>query len=128
LANMAGIELLHVPYKGASPVLQDLMGKEIHIAFLNVAGVAPYLDAGKLRGLGVTTLKRNPLVPDLPAIAETFPGFEVNSWYGVMAPAGTPQPIIDLLQKEVAAILKTPEITKMFESRGLAPEGTTPEQ
>ncbi len=125
LANMAGIELLHVPYKGAAPVLTGLLGKEIDMAFLNVAGVGAYIDSGKLRGLGVTTLKRSTLLPKLPAITEVYPGFEVNSWYGLMAPAGTPQPIIDLLQENVSKILKTQDIVEMFEKRGLAPEGTT---
>lgn len=128
LANMANAKLLHVPYKGAAPVITDLLGKQIDIAFLNIAGVVPLLKEGKLRGIGVSTLKRSALLPDLPAIAETYPGFEVNSWYGLMAPAKTPKAIIDLLQQNVAAILKMPDIVKMLETSGLAPEGTTPEQ
>lgn len=127
LAHKANIELLHVPYKGAAPVITGLMGKEIDIAFLNAAGVNTYLESGKLRGLAVTTLQRSAMVPELPAIAEVYPGFEVNSWYGLMAPAGTPKAVIDLLQKNVAQILKSPEIVKFFEQRGLAPEGTTPQ-
>ncbi|SHH65641.1 Bug family tripartite tricarboxylate transporter substrate binding protein [Pollutimonas bauzanensis] len=128
LANMAGVKLLHVPYKGAAPVVTDLLGKQIDMAFLNIAGVVPYLKSGQMRGIGVSTLKRSALLPDMPAIAETYPGFEVNSWYGLMAPAKTPRAIIDLLQKNVARILRMPDIVKMLESNGLAPEGTTPEQ
>lgn len=128
LANMAGVKLLHVPYKGAAPVVTDLLGKQIDMAFLNIAGVIPYLKSGRMRGIGVSTLKRSTLLPDMPAIAETYPGFEVNSWYGLMAPAKTPKAIIDLLQKDVAQILKMPDIVKILESNGLAPEGTTPQQ
>lgn len=128
LSHLARIELLHVPYKGAAPVFTALLGKEIDFAFLNAAGVKTYIESGKLRGLAVTTLKRSTMLPDLPAIAEVYPGFEVNSWYGLMAPAGTPAPVIDLLQKNVEQILKTPEMVTFFEQRGLAPEGTTPQE
>jgi len=128
LGHAAHVQLLHVPYKGAAPVLTDLMGKQIDMAFLNIAGVIPFLKSGKLRGIGVSTLKRSALLPDLPAIAETYPGFEVNSWYGLHAPAGTPKPIVDLLQHDVAAILKMPDIREMLQRNGLAPEGTTPAQ
>lgn len=128
LAHMAHVQLLHVPYKGAAPVLTDLFGKQIDMAFLNIAGVIPFLQSGKLRGIGVSTLKRSALLPELPAIAETYPGFEVNSWYGLAAPAKTPKPIVDLLQRDVAAILKMPDIVKILHTNGLAPEGTTPAQ
>jgi tripartite-type tricarboxylate transporter receptor subunit TctC len=126
LANMANVKLLHVPYKGAAPVVTDLLGKQIDFAFLNIAGVLSQVNAGKLRAIGVSTLKRSPLLPAVPAIAETYPGFEVNSWYGLMAPAGTPRPIIDLLQREVAEILKLPDIAASLEKLGLTPEGTAP--
>lgn len=126
LANMANVKLLHVPYKGAAPVVTDLLGKQIDFAFLNIAGVLSQVSAGKLRAIGVSTLKRSPLLPAVPAIAETYPGFEVNSWYGLMAPAGTPKPIIDLLQREVAEILKLPDVASSLEKLGLTPEGTTP--
>ncbi|GAB2895734.1 Bug family tripartite tricarboxylate transporter substrate binding protein [Paralcaligenes ginsengisoli] len=128
LASMANVKLLHVPYKGAAPVVTDLLGKQIDMAFLNIAGVIPFLKSGQMRGIAVSTLKRSTLLPDLPAIAETYPGFEVNSWYGLMAPAKTPKAIIDLLQRDVAAILKMPDIVKTLSMNGLAPEGTTPEQ
>lgn len=128
LGHAAHVQLLHVPYKGAAPVLTDLLGKQIDMSFLNIAAVVPFIKSGKLRGIGVSTLKRSALLPDLPAIAETYPGFEVNSWYGLHAPAGTPKPIVDLLQRDVAAILKMPDIVKMLQVHGLAPEGTTPAQ
>jgi len=127
LGDMADVELLHVPYKGAAPVVTDLLGGQIDMGFLNIAGAMSYIKSGQLRPIGVSTLKRSSLLPDLPAIAETYPGFEVNSWYGLMAPAKTPQPIVEQLQREVSEILKLPDIKKQFEANGLAPEGTTPE-
>ncbi len=127
LAHMADVKLLHVPYKGAAPVVTDLLSGQISMAFLNIAGAMPYIKSGQLRPIGVSTLKRSTLLPDLPAIAQTYPGFEVNSWYGLMAPAGTPKPIVDRLQTEIAEILKMPDIVKLLSFNGLAPEGTTPE-
>jgi tripartite-type tricarboxylate transporter receptor subunit TctC len=127
LAHMANVKLLHVPYKGAAPVVTDMLSGQISMAFLNIAGAMPYIKSGQLRPIGVSTLQRSALLPDLPAIAEAYPGFEVNSWYGLMAPAGTPKPIVDRLQKEVADILKLPDIVKILSTNGLAPEGTTPE-
>ncbi|MBO9353538.1 tripartite tricarboxylate transporter substrate binding protein [Bordetella petrii] len=124
LGDMADIDLLHVPYKGAAPVVTDLLGGQIDMGFLNIAGAMPYIKSGQLRPIGVSTLKRSALLPDLPAIAETYPGFEVNSWYGLMAPAKTPPAIVQQLQREVSEILKLPDIKKQFEAIGLAPEGT----
>lgn len=128
LHGMAGIDILHVPYKGAAPVITDMLGGQIDMAFINISGVMPYLPSGKLRAIAVSTLKRSTLLPDLPAISESYPGFEVNSWYGVMAPAGTPKEIVNRLQREIAIVLKTPEIMEVMKTGGLDPEGTTPEQ
>ena len=125
---MAGIDIVHVPYKGAAPVVTDLLGGQIDIAFINISGAIPQMQAGKLRGLAVTTLKRSSVLPDLPTVDETLPGFEVNSWYGFMAPAGTPRPILDRLYAECARILKMPDIVERLKAGGLDPEGTTPEQ
>ena len=128
LATMANVNMLHVPYKGAAPVMTDLLGGQINCTFLNIAALMPYIKAGQVRAIGVSTIKRSPLLPELPAIAETYPGFEVNSWYGMMAPAKTPASIVNLLQKEVAKILQMPEIIQAMQASGLATEGTTPEQ
>ena len=128
LSTMADIKLLHVPYKGAAPVVNDMLGGSIDMSFLNIAGAISYVKSGQLRAIGVTTLKRSPLLPDLPAIAETYPGFEVNSWYGLMAPAKTPDDIVDMLQKQVAEIIRSPDIVELFARNGLTPEGTTPAQ
>ena len=128
LHGMAKIDLLHVPYKGAAPVISDMLGGMIHMAFINISGVMPHLPTGKLRAIAVTTLKRSTLLPDLPAVAETYPGFEVNSWYGLMAPAGTPKEIVERLQKETAVALQHPDVIEVMKNGGLDVEGTTPEQ
>ena len=128
LSTMANIKLLHVPYKGAAPVVNDMLGGSIDMSFLNIAGAISYVKSGQLRSIGVTTLKRSPLLPDLPTISEAYPGFEVNSWYGLMAPAKTPDDIVDMLQKQVAEIIRSPDIVELFSRNGLTPEGTTPVQ
>ncbi len=128
LATMANVNMLHVPYKGAAPVMTDLLGGQINCTFLNIAALMPYIKSGQVRPIGVSTLKRSALLSELPAIAETYPGFEVNSWYGMMAPAKTPANIVNLLQKEVAKILQMPEISQTLQAVGLSVEGTTPEQ
>jgi tripartite-type tricarboxylate transporter receptor subunit TctC len=125
---LGGLELLHIPYKGAAPVITDLLGGQIDMAFINISGAISYIESGKLKGLAVTTLKRSTLLPNLPTVAETYPGFEVNSWYGFMAPANTPKAIITRLQQELAAILKMPDIVQALKAGGLDPEGSTPEQ
>jgi len=85
-----------------------------------------YLKSGQLRGIAVSTRRRSALQPELPAIVELFPDYEINSWYGLMAPAGTPKAIIDKLQAEIANIVKLPDVVRQLEGLGLAPEGTTP--
>ena len=128
LATMANVNMLHVPYKGAAPVMTDLLGGQINCTFLNIAALMPHIKSGQVRPIGVSTLKRSALLPEIPAIAETYPGFEVNSWYGMMAPAKTPANIVNLLQKEIAKILQMPEIIQTLQAVGLSVEGTTPEQ
>jgi tripartite-type tricarboxylate transporter receptor subunit TctC len=128
LHMMAGIDIVHVPYKGAAPVVTDLLGGQIDMSFINISGALPYIQSGKLRGIAVTTLKRSSVLPDLPTVSETLPGFEVNSWYGFMAPAGTAKPIVDRLYDEVSKILKMPAILERLKASGLDPEGTTPDQ
>jgi tripartite-type tricarboxylate transporter receptor subunit TctC len=128
LHMMGGIDIVHVPYKGAAPVVTDLLGGQIDMSFINISGALPYIQSGKLRAIAVTTLKRSSVLPDLPTVSETLPGFEVNSWYGFMAPAGPPRPIVDRLYGEVSKILKMPDIIERLKASGLDPEGTTPEQ
>jgi tripartite-type tricarboxylate transporter receptor subunit TctC len=126
LRLMAGIDIVHVPYKGGAPVVTDLLGGQVEMAFIGPSVVLPHVQAVKLRAIAVTTLKRASAFPSLPAVAETLPGFEMNTWYGLEAPAGTPAPIVERLQKGIAAILKNPEIAERLRGAALEPEGTTP--
>jgi tripartite-type tricarboxylate transporter receptor subunit TctC len=128
LAMMGGVQMLHVPYQGSAPVVTDLLGGRLHFGFINLAGVLPQIEAGHVRALAVSTERRSTRVPDLPTVAETLPGFEVNSWYGMMAPAGTPPAIIDRVQRECVAALRSPELSAQMRNQGLDVEGTTPEQ
>lgn len=127
LAQMTDTDMVHVPYKGSAQINTDLLGGQITSAFVNVAGVMGLIQDGKLRPLAVNTTSRASVLPQVPAVAETLPGFEVNSWYGLMAPAGTPPAIISKLHSEVALILKMPDIVARMKSNGLDPEGTSPD-
>ncbi len=124
----AGINTLHVPYKGSTPAIVDMIGERVDFAFFGISGSMQQARAGQIRMLGISTLKRSPNFPDIPAVAETVPGFELNSWYGYMAPAGTPQAVVTRLQKEVAAAVKRPEVMEWMKQNGLDPVGSTPEE
>ena len=125
----AGIDLLHVPYKGASPALNDVLGGNVSMGFMTAAGALPSINAGKLRPIAVAGLQRLPQLPNVPTMSEAgIPDFEVSSWNGLFAPAGTPP---DVLQKLAAAALKVitePEMQKTFESHASVGVGGTPEQ
>jgi tripartite-type tricarboxylate transporter receptor subunit TctC len=125
---LGGVQTIHVPYKGSAPVVTDMLGGQISIAFLNVAAAMPQMRANQVRPVAVTTLKRSGVLPDLPAMNESMPGFEVNSWYGMMAPAGTPKAIVQLLQREAAKALKLPDVAEKLREFGLDPVGNTPEE
>jgi tripartite-type tricarboxylate transporter receptor subunit TctC len=109
LESRAGIKLVHVPYKGAAPALADLISGHVHVQFNNVVGALGHVHSKKLRALGVSTATRSPVLPDVPPVAAAYPGFDVASWMGVYAPAGTPQPIIDQLTRDVAWALNQPD-------------------
>ena len=124
-----GIDMLHVPYKGASPVIVDLVGGQILAAFESVPVALPHIKAGKLRPLAVTTAQRVPMLPDVPTTAEAgLPTFEVISMFGLLAPAGTPKPIIERLNSELAKILQVPEVKDKLLQQGAFATATTPEQ
>jgi tripartite-type tricarboxylate transporter receptor subunit TctC len=124
----AGTEMIHVPYKGATPAIADLAGGQVQLAFINISLARPQIDGGRMRGLGVTTLKRSGAMPEMPAVAETLPGFEVNTWFGFMAPTGTPKWIVARLQSEIASILKSPDFAARLVQNGLDAEGSSPEE
>jgi len=128
LASATGIDIVHVPYKGSSQINTDILGGHLAMAFVGVAGVTQLVHSGQMRALAVSTESRSSLFPDVPAVNEVIPGFNVDSWYGLMAPAGTPQPIIDRLATEAIAVLKDPQLAKIYRDNGLEPEGTTPAQ
>lgn len=125
LALKGNLEMLHVPFKGAAPVLNNLLGNQVDIGIVNISLAKPYIDSGRLRPIAVTTLNRSSVLPDVPAIAESLPGFEVNPWWGLVAPAGTPPEIINKVEQELIRILKVPAIADGFRANGLEPEGTT---
>jgi len=129
LKTMTGTDLLHVPYKGGGPMLIDLMGGQIQLGFDNLPSSMPHIKAGKIRPIAVTTTERWPQAPEIPTIAESgVPGYEVSAWFGLLAPAGTPKPIVDHLQKAVAEILKMPQVNAQLLELGAKPVGNTPEQ
>jgi tripartite-type tricarboxylate transporter receptor subunit TctC len=127
-ASLAGVRLTHVPYKGGGPAFTALVGGEAHIMFVAAQTATPLLKSGKLRVLGVTTAKRSPFFSDVPTIAEAgVPGFEVNSWTVLFAPAGTPATIVKNLNAEIAKGLRQPDASELLEKQGLETSAATPE-
>lgn len=129
LNQMAGIDLQHVPYKGSGQAVIDVVGGQIQLMFSGMSSVMPHVKAGRLKPLAVTGAKRSPAVPDVPTIAESgFPGFSATAWYGVLAPAKTPRPIVKRLHDEIVKALGQPDVKKRLESVGFELVGSTPDQ
>jgi tripartite-type tricarboxylate transporter receptor subunit TctC len=126
LSNVAGIKMLHVPYKGEGAAQTDLLGGQVHMMFTSTIVANTHVKAGKLRAIGVASAQRLPSIPEVPAIAETYPGFEVTAWFAMVAPAGTPEPIVKRLNDGLQAVLKTPEVVKKLEDLGALPAGGPP--
>jgi len=127
--SMAGVDMTHVPYKGAAPAMNDLIGGQIQLMFDNLASSLTQVKAGKIRALAVTTARRTPLAPDLPTIAESgLPGFDINTWFGLFVPAGTPLEVVDVLHDEFNRALADPDIRDKMISIGAEPVGSTPAQ
>jgi tripartite-type tricarboxylate transporter receptor subunit TctC len=116
--QLAGIDMVHVPYKGGGALMTDLISGQVKVSFGGLAAALPHVKSGKLRLLAVASAKRSPAVPDVPAVAETVPGFDVPSWLGVVAPAGTPRPIVERLHAEMAKVLNTDEIKERLATEG----------
>ncbi len=126
---MAGVKLVHVPYKGGGPAMGDLVGGQVQLIFATTASAIPQIKAARIKGLAVTTARRSALMPDLPTLAEAgLPGFDANNWYGIVAPARTPRAIIDLLNAEVTKILGMPDVKATLFNQGLDPAPGSPEQ
>ena len=123
----AGIDMLHVPYKGSAPALTDLIGGQVQLMFDSLPSSMAFVKAGTIRPLAVTTSRRSAALPDVPTLAESgYPGFSISTWYGVWAPAGTPAAIVQRLSGEIAAIVRLPEVRAQFDKLGAEPVGNTP--
>ncbi|MCC6886995.1 MAG: tripartite tricarboxylate transporter substrate binding protein [Hyphomicrobiales bacterium] len=127
-AFMAGVKLIHVPYKGTGPALTDLIGGHVHIYFSSLPPAVGLIKESKVRALGVTGLKRSPLFPDLPTVAETLPGYESALRYGILAPAGTPRPVIDKLNAALRQALADPDTIARMARDGTDPVPSSPEE
>jgi tripartite-type tricarboxylate transporter receptor subunit TctC len=114
----AKVDMLHVPFKGAGPATLDVVGGHTNLLFGGLLATVPQVRSGKLRALGVGSLKRNPVLPDVPAIAESVPGYETVNWFGLVAPAGTPAALVDRLHREVTAVQNLPDVQKQFDADG----------
>ena len=125
---MAGVDMTHIPYKGGGPALTDIIGGQVQLMSGPMIAALPFVKTGRLKALAVTTDKRIPGLPEVPAIAETVPGYESSIWHGVLAPAGTPRPVIRRLHAEIVKILGVPEVKERFAREGAEPVGSTPEQ
>ncbi len=121
LKNLTGIDIVHVPYKGSTGMRVDILSGQIQMLFDSIPTMSAYVKAGKVRALGTTGLTRSPILPDVPTIAETVPGFEFSQWVGFMAPKDTPKPIVDKLHDTITAILSRPDIKKAWEAEGATP-------
>lgn len=126
--STSSTELTQIPYKGSSPMLAGLAGGQVELAFDALPHVQPFIQSGKVRALAIASAKRTPLMPDLPTIAESgVPNYEVSSWHGFVVPAGTPQAVIDKLNRELNSILKMPDIQQIFDREGVVADGGTAE-
>ena len=125
--SMAGVDMTHIAYKGSAPAVNDLLGGQTQVMF--DSSVVPHVKAGKLRALGVTSAKRSSALPDVPTIAEAgLPGYEATAWFGILAPAGTPAPVIDKLNAAIRQVLADPELQKKFLGYGCIATASTPQE
>jgi len=129
LKSMAGINIVHVPYKGSAPALNDLIAGQVSLMFDLVLTAAPHIKSGAARGLAVTGAQRSAVLPDLPTVAESgLPGYEVSAWFGIFAPAGLPQPVAKRLNAEFVKVMREPDLKQRLASLGADPLTSTPEE
>ena len=126
--SLAGVDIVHVPYKGTAPGMTDLIAGRVQLAFSSIPTVLTHVQAGRLKMLGTGGAKPSPALPDIAPIADTLPGFELVTWYAVFAPAGTPAAIVNRLNSEIAKVLQDAEIQKRFGAQGLEPVVMTPQE
>jgi tripartite-type tricarboxylate transporter receptor subunit TctC len=122
----AGIDAVHVPYKGEGPALTELVGGQIQLLTPNLSAAIGFVNAGRIRALAVTSRQRVPQIPDVPTVAETLPGFENLGWFGLVAPAATPRAVVQRIHADVVKVLRSTEVGRRFEELGMAPVGNTP--
>jgi len=127
-STMAGIKMTHVPYRGDTPGITDLMGGQIDMIFLNIPAALPLLSSGKVHAIGITSKARSPLLPNVPTIAETIPGYEAGSWHGFFAPAKTPKAIVNYLSVELAKAINSPQVKQVLVADGVDVVANTPEE
>lgn len=125
----AAVDFVHVPYKGSGPAVTDLLGGQVQVMFDTVASALPHVKAGKTRALAVTTARRSSALPDVPTLSETvLPGFDVGTWFGIVAPRGTPTPVVQKIYGEIDRMAKAPDIRRQLLELGAEPIGSTPSQ
>ena len=124
--RLAHVEMTHIPYRGGAPAINDLIPGRVDVIFDNLPSIVSHVRSGSLRGLAVTTRERVPILPDMPTIAETVPGFDVFSWFGFFVPAKTPQDVIAKINAETNSALAYPSVKSRFEDLGAVPKGSTP--
>jgi tripartite-type tricarboxylate transporter receptor subunit TctC len=128
LKVLSGADMLHVPYKGTAPAITAVMTGEVTMTFADMTAGLAFVKNHQLRAVAVTTPQRNPSLPDVPTVAETVPGYAASVWYGVLAPKGTPKPIIDKINREIVKFVHAPAVNKMLVEEGAEPKGSTPEE
>ena len=128
LKSLTGIDLVHIPYKGASPALVDVIGGQVQLMCTSPLAAMPHVKSGKLRALATTGLRRLASAPDIPTVAETLPGYQSALWYALLAPAGTPQPIVRRLHDETVKIVRSREVSQQLEAQGAEAVGSSPEE
>jgi tripartite-type tricarboxylate transporter receptor subunit TctC len=126
--TVAGVEMVHVAYKGTAAALTDLLAGQIQLTFDTLPSAMPHIKAGKLKALAVTSSKPYPALPNLPVVAASVPGYEIGSWYGILTPAGTPREIVKKLSTDIAAVVNRPDIQEKLLAQGAQPVGNTSEQ
>jgi tripartite-type tricarboxylate transporter receptor subunit TctC len=125
---LAGVDIVHVPFRGGGPAMIDVMGGHTKIIFSSLIQTTPHVKSGQLRALATGGAKRNPVLPDVPTIGETVPGYEANNWWGMLAPAGTPPAIVEKLNKAVSAALDAPELQQQFAKEGASVVKMSPDE
>ncbi|MGH8697447.1 MAG: Bug family tripartite tricarboxylate transporter substrate binding protein [Burkholderiales bacterium] len=129
LRLMAGIDIVHVPYKGGGPAMQGMLGGQVSAIFATPVTAGPHIRAGKIRAIATTGARRSAYLPDVPTVAESgYPGYEATNWYAFLAPAGTPKPVLERLHREVVQVLKAPDVRELLEKQGMEAKPGTPEE